>query len=433
MGLINMRNIDYVKQSSIILFFKITSVGATFLLIPLMIDNLGVEYFGVWATILSLVSWLALLDFGMSSGLRNKISECLVGSRKSQLKDYINSSYTVIGITSILVMVGASILIGYIPWNSVLKIDSIDNDTLQKIMFLMINLTIINTWIGLINSILAGHNKNSLIIISQTVVNIIVLIAFNYFNKQISGSILITGMIFTGSTLIVAIIISIWFYKNNYYLIPKLTLKIKNIKELSNLSVKFLAIQIATLILFTTDRLILIQIIGPSAVTEYEVMLRLFSIVTIFHAMITAPLWTSYANSYHEGDLIWIKKMMISQIKILTVLTVLILVLIFNSEFIISKWIRGYQINNSNVSIFMGVFTLICLWNNIFGTFINATSKLWPQIITSIIVILINIPLSITLGKNYGYGINGVIVANILCLALPGIVLPYQAYRILKK
>lgn len=37
---------------------------------PIMIKYLGAEQFGIWATMLTLITWVMLFDFGIGNGLK---------------------------------------------------------------------------------------------------------------------------------------------------------------------------------------------------------------------------------------------------------------------------------------------------------------------------------------------------------------------------
>jgi len=73
----NPRTINYLKQVKGAVLYKIFAVGFSFLVVPLMVCYLGSEKYGIWSTLLSLVSWMLFFDFGLANGTRNRISEAL--------------------------------------------------------------------------------------------------------------------------------------------------------------------------------------------------------------------------------------------------------------------------------------------------------------------------------------------------------------------
>jgi len=71
------RTHNYVRQIKGAVVYKAVAMAASFLAIPLMIRYLGQEQFGVWSTLLTVMSWIVFFDLGVGNGLRNKVAEAL--------------------------------------------------------------------------------------------------------------------------------------------------------------------------------------------------------------------------------------------------------------------------------------------------------------------------------------------------------------------
>ncbi|MBD3842671.1 MAG: polysaccharide biosynthesis protein, partial [Campylobacterales bacterium] len=99
-----------------------------------MIKYLGVEHYGVWSTLLSIVSWVVLFDIGIGNGLRNKISESLAKENKQEAHNYISTAYTIVGAISVMLILIFLLASEYIPWQKVFNITSISNYELQSIV-----------------------------------------------------------------------------------------------------------------------------------------------------------------------------------------------------------------------------------------------------------------------------------------------------------
>ena len=79
----------------------------------------------------------------------------------------------------------------------------------------------------------------------------------------------------------------------------------------------------------------------------------------------------------------------------------------------------------------MGIFTILSVWNNIYGVFLNATGKLKLSMYSTILIIAVNIPLAIYLGELYG--VVGVLLTTIVCMLPGAIIEPIQYCIILKE
>lgn len=71
------RTRNYLRQIKGAVAYKAVAMASSFLAIPLMIGYLGQEQFGVWSTLLTVISWVVFFDLGVGNGLRNKVAESL--------------------------------------------------------------------------------------------------------------------------------------------------------------------------------------------------------------------------------------------------------------------------------------------------------------------------------------------------------------------
>jgi len=105
----------------------------------------------------------------------------------------------------------------------------------------------------------------------------------------------------------VNVFISLWFYRKYADLSPQLSLNQHHVRPLLSLGGQFFVIQLAVLVIFTTDKILITQLFGPQYVTSYDIVFKLFSIITMAYALIAGPLWSAYTDAYHRGDLVWIR------------------------------------------------------------------------------------------------------------------------------
>jgi Na+-driven multidrug efflux pump len=114
------------------------------------------------------------------------------------------------------------------------------------------------------------------------------------------------------------------------------------------------------------------------------------------------------------------------------IIVIIILIAIFARK-IISFWV-GTDIEYSNsLVIFMAIYVLISVWNNIYSYFLNGISIIKLQMWLAAIGGIINIPLSIYFSKYLDLGNSGVILATIVSLSMFAIAGPIQTYNILRK
>ncbi len=417
-----------VKRSAI---FKGLAVAASFFAVPLMIRYLGQEQYGIWSTLLSIMSWVVFFDLGIGNGLRNKLTESLAKNQVSEAVGYISSGYTWIGTISLALFVLVAFTSFLIPWQIVFNTQTLSEATLRNAVLIAAFFILLNFWIGLINQVLNAVQKTSLVVFGQFISSALGLVIVFVLTKTTDTSLLYLVTGYGVSIVVSSLFLSFWFFKKRRELIPKLSFDRQHVNPLLLLGMQFFTIQLAVLVIFTTDKILITHLFGPQYVTQYDVVFKLFSIITIIHGLITVPLWSSYTDAYHRTDFEWIKVTLRKQLFIFIWIVLATIVLGLMAKLIIELWI-GNEVEVPDMLIFsMGAFVVIFTWNNIFAYFLNGIGKIRVQLYTAIIAMLINVPLAIILAKYFGFGIDGVVWATCLSLMIFAIVGPIQVVSIL--
>lgn len=426
------RTHNYINQIKGSFVFKGLAVMASFFAIPLMIRYLGQEQFGIWSTLLSVMSWIVFFDLGIGNGLRNKISEALAKNDITEASYYISSGYSLIGLISMGLFIVAVIATFYIPWQKVFNTIVVDEEILRDTVLMSVFFIILNFWLSLINQILNALQKTSVVVFGQFISNILALALVYCLIKLTSPSLYYLAIAYGTSLIVASGSLSLWFYSKRGDLIPHLSLDRQHIRPILSLGLQFFVIQLAVLVIFTTDKILITQIFGPQYVTQYEVVFKLFGVISLVHTLITAPLWSSYTDAYHRGDFVWIKAILRKQFMIFGAIVLAVMIMVSMAKPIIALWIGNDLEISMPLVISMGGFILISTWSNIFAYVVNGIGQIKLQLFTAIIAMIMNVPLAIYFTKYLEFGINGIVLATCACLSLFATLGPIQVYLILK-
>jgi O-antigen/teichoic acid export membrane protein len=425
------RTRNYLRQIQGTALYKAVAVSASFIAIPLMIGYLGQEQFGVWSTLLTVMSWIVFFDLGVGNGLRNKVAESLAKNERGEARNYIASGYTMIGLIALaawaLVTVGAY----FVPWQIIFNTQSIPEATLRDTIQIAAFFIVLNFWIGLISALLGAIQKTSLVAFGQLISNLLVLTLVFALAKTTNTSISYLALVYGLSLVLANGSLTLWFYRTYPELRPRPYLDTEHVRPLLSVGLQFFAIQLAVLVIFTTDKMLITHLFGPEHVTQYEVVFKLFSVITFVHGVISVPLWSAYTDAYQRGDLDWIKNMLRKQLILFIGILLAACLLSLASKSIIEIWIGSDLTVSSSLIIAMAFYVVISTWNNIFAIIVNGIGKIRLQVYTSVIAMLINIPLSIMLAKQHSLGLSGIVAGTIFSLSLAAIALPIQVFRML--
>lgn len=239
--------------------------------------------------------------------------------------------------------------------------------------------------------------------------------------------------IFGGINFVASLIATFVFFKIQEKVF--FSFKKVNLKEgrlLLSLGGKFFIINCSLLVILSTDNIIISNLLGPTFVTDYFTIQKIFQFLIILFTIVLSSSWGLYSEAIIKKDYNWIrqnlKKMNFFLIGILT------LGLLFFSfiEEILNIWIGKDLIDIPKGLAFCNmIYTFIFCFTNIYMFFINASNKINLQMYLYVFGAIINIPLSIFFVKLLG-STTGVILSTLICFLPLLVVMPIQSYMIIK-
>lgn len=413
--------------------FRIGNMVISFFSIPLMLNIMGSERFAIWQTILTIINWANLANFGIGNGLRNKITQSIAKDKYDNIKYYISSAYYFLIKISLVIAILSVILI------LLLNIKFIFKDTTVNLLEIKIALIIvvfsfsINFVLGLVKSILYGIHKSSLVTIAQFINSIMILLILKFIqiSKIDNIKIGVIAIIFLIVTSIVNVILSFFVFKK-YVKRPSVKYidKIYG-KELQNTGLRFFILQIATMFLFSIDNFLISSLLGVQAVTPYSIANKLLLLFNTFFSILLIQMWNASGDAFNKNDYKWIEKAIRGLLLALLIMVIGIIIIVRYFNEIIMLWIKN-PIYISGLSVkLMGIYVIILMFNGIFVNIENGIGLIKPQIISYVIAGVINIPLTIYFIKYLNMGLNGVLTAKIICILIPSIVCSIHVKKIL--
>ncbi len=402
--------------------------------IPITLKCLGNEVYGVWLTILSVTSWVSIMDIGIGNGMRNKLAEALAVGDKKTSNAYISTAYVVISIISFFVFIILIPLVFFSPWQSFFNINSISNSDLQATVFWSVLATLMVFILGLVNQILNAVQQNGLTAFISIAANGHFLIVMYVLNKTGSLDLKAVSILYLVTNTASYLLFSVFFFKKQ----PDLKPTFKNfdrskVRSIVTLGFSFFIIQIAVIVIFSTDSFLIAQLLGPKEVTSYSITMRVFNVVSMFVTMSIAPLWSAFTEAYAKKEYGWIRKKIRTFNLIMIPLSVGAIVCAIFFKNLIQLWL-GKDIDIPTYLPFgMALFIIISTWNSIYAFFLNGISRVKEQLVTAIIAMAINIPLCFYFAKNLNLGSLGIILATVASLSIFALVGPLVTYSILNK
>lgn len=403
---------------------KGVAVLVSLLSVPLTLRYLGAERYGAWVTISTAIAWIAIADLGLSSSLTNMVSEGYAQDRQDLARDHVAAAFwSLAGIAALLSLVFFSVW-PIVPWDRVFNVQSlIAREEVGPAVGIAFALFALNFPFSIVAKVYGGYQEVA-IANGWAAAGSLLGLAGLVLVTQLQGNLSSLVIAISGTVLLVNVISAVWLFGwSKPWLMPDpRRVTWTAIQKLTSLGGMFFVIQIAALVLFQTDNLIIAHYLGAAAVTPYSVTWRLFAYTAIFQILAGPSFWPAYAEAFARGDRAWVRRSFRMNFAITITSTLLTaLPLIIFGRWIIEKWAGSVAVPPSSLLVWMGIWNVICAGTCSQSCILAGSGRLRGQMLYSLGAAALNIVLSIFLVQRIGTtgAILGTITAYVVCLLVP--------------
>ena len=405
------------------------------LLVPVSLRCLTSSEYGIWLTLTSITAWFVSLDFGIGNGLRNKLAEALAAEDLELGKIYTSTAYAYLTLFFGFLYLIFLFIHPHLNWIRIFNASAELGNTLPTLVLIVFSLFFLNFILKLVTAIPLADQKPALNGLFNFLNNLFTVGAIYLLSYTEYASLLNLGIISSMMPAIIYSIASIIFFTGSY---KKIRPSLKYIKsaysrKLLTLGFRFFIIQIASIIIFTTDNLIITQIFTPADVTIYNIAFKYFNTAVLVLGVILMPFWSAYTEAYAKKDFGWIKNVTRQLLKAWILFAAIVVVMLLMAKPVYRIWVGAEIQIPRMLSILMAIYAIIYMWNSIYANFLNGVGKIQLQLYTAVTIGVLNIPLSILFAKYLQLGVSGVILATIICLLPSAMWSPIQYWKIVNQ
>lgn len=434
LGLITKGHERSVKAKKNILasfVIKGLSIAISLVLVPLTINYVNQSRYGIWLTLSSMVTWFSFFDIGFGNGLRNKFAEALAKGQDELARIYVSTTYAILSIIIGTVLLLFLFVNRFLDWSKILNTTpemAGELKILAAIVFVFFCLRFI---FQLLATVLTANQEPAKASFFDFLGSLFSLIIIFILTKTTSGNLIYLGTALSFAPVLVLVVSSMWFYNRDYkkYAPSFKYVKFGYARNLMSLGIKFFVIQIAALVLFNTNNIIITQLLGPAEVTTFNIPYKLFSVITMIFFIIATPLWSAFTDAYVKSDFEWIKSVLLKMRKIWYLLIILSVMILVASPLIYKLWVKDLVKVPFALSVAMCIYGIVYIWQTIHVFLLNGIGKIKLQLYLVIFTGIINIPLAIILGKKLG--LVGVTLTSTLLFLFMGTFFSIQTKKIL--
>lgn len=429
----NERTLNLKRNIVFSFLVKIFSVLTSLLLVPLTINFVNPMQYGIWITLSSIIGWFTFFDFGLTNGLRNKITEAKANGHIFLCKIYVSTIYVILTLFFFLFAIVAVWANNYIHWSSVLNIDEKYNSELLRVFNVVIVFFCLQMILRIISTLLQADQKPAIASFIDLVGQIGILILIYLSSLWFSGSLFMLASIVSVIPVLILLIVSFYLYRKRYRAyIPSLKyVKLRYAKDIMGMGGKFFFIQISWILIFQCTNIILLRTTDGETVTLYNILYKYYNAQLMIFSIVLGPYWSAFTEAYVKEEYLWMENSYKKLKKMWSLFSIWIVFTIIISPIVFHLWIgESIQIPIA-YSMAMGVYTIIMIKSNLNITLIAGIGKISMQVLIDVFLALVSIPLLLILCEKFG--ILGVIFASILMPLSHSILGDIQLNKILSR
>ena len=412
-------------------FLKVVGLLTSLVIVPITINYLNNEVYGIWMTITSILYWITTFDIGLGNGMRNYLTEALATNNTKLGKKYISTTMLLLSLIALSMAIVLLYPLITINFNSFFNTNAIAGKELRMAVVIAVGFTLMNFVLKNIGMIFVAMQKyaiNDLLSISG---NVIALIIIYILTKVTTGNLVLVVLAYTMTSCVVFLLAAIPLFWKHPELKPSLRFFDKSLgKKIVGKGLGFFVIQISScLVIFGAANFFITQSCGPAAVTTYNIAYKFFNLLVIAYTIILAPMWNAYTDAYVKGDMKWIKATFNKALKFwgLSVCGGLGMLLICNLFY--KLWIGNMV--NVPLSVSASTLVYVCFFNlnNCATYLINGLNKIFVQIIISLAVTALYIITVLAFGGKLG--VEGIVLSMAASYAVMSVVHLYQCRKLI--
>ncbi len=403
---------------------RVLSSAIALFSLPLAVRYLGAERYGVWATITTTAVWVNLLDLGVANTLTNHISRAYAGNDRRSAARYFTNALVATSGMACLAGMAAALVIPRVDWTRLLNVNAtVGASEVRNTVAAAAALMLLALPCNLVSKVLAGYqelHRANYAASAGAVASLCGLGLGVVLHVSMPALFVMSAGCLTFANLVTLLLVIGW---EKPWLRPGLHfIERAPMRELLSSGSSFFLIQVAAVVVFSSDNLVVSHYLGAAEVTPYSVTWRVVGFVAILQSLMFPALWPAYSEAYAKRDYAWIRRTFAFTMTGTVALNALcVSVLLLFGRGLIRLWAGPAAVPTWPLLFAMCIWALISGCMTVESCLLAALNRIRAQAVLSIIAAALNIALSVIWVRQIGSlgVIAGTIVSYLVVLVVP--------------
>ena len=374
------------------------TVLTTLISIPLALDYLGTERYGLWVTITSVVALLVFADLGIGNGLLNVLSEAYAKNDRAAARRYVASAAVILGVLAIALLIVFAGLYPLVPWPRLFNVSSdLAAREAGPATAVLAGCFAVNILLGVVQRVQMGLQEAYANHVWQgigAIFGLLGLLAVIHLEAGLPWLVLavaggpILAQLFNGIVL---------FGLKKSWLRPRLrNAEAADARLILKTGLLFFVLQLASVVGYQSDNIIIAQLLGAGQVSQYAIPMKLVMFVPMLLGFVYMALWPAYGESIARGETAWVRRTLVASILLgLSVNVPAVVGLVWLGKDILRLWVGGEIMPSITLLAGLGLWSVIFSVSVALAMVMNAFNVVKFQVLCATAMAGSNIALSI--------------------------------------
>jgi O-antigen/teichoic acid export membrane protein len=338
------------------------AIAANLVSIPLAVRYLGPERYGVWLTMGTAVAWLGITDLGFGgNALINVLAEADGKGDRNAARGLVATAFWCLILIATVVGLAFGCVFPFVSWTAVFNVSSdIAVHELRLSLVLQAVIFLMTLPLGVVSATYRACQEGYIANLWEIAASIFSLLGVIVVTR-LNGGLPQLVLALSAARLLVTAANAIYLFKFRYpWLLPRLNFARRHLfTRLMSLGIKYLLNQLAVMVTFQSQPMIITHMLGPAQVGTFTIAQRLITLPGTLVYIVSFPLLSAYAEAKARGDWKWIwctlKKYVLGSVAFASIMIVIISSV---ARPLVRVWAGPALVPTPGLVITLGIYTL---------------------------------------------------------------------------
>jgi O-antigen/teichoic acid export membrane protein len=403
---------------------RLLTIGVSLAAVPILLNAVGTERYGLWATIAALTSMLVFADFGLGNGLVTAIAASRARDDEQSVASYISSGFFMLAAIAVVLGVGFALVFQLVPWAQLFNVagsTAVGEAGPTIAVFLACFLATLPLTVA--SRVQLGDQEAYITAIWTgigAIGSLVALVALASAGASLPVLVLALSGI---PVLALGLNSAVEFGFRKRSLVPRRSLVSRPAaSRLLRLGFLYFVLQLAVAIGYQSDVIVAARLTGPDGAAQYAVVFRLFMVVPTLLALLLTPLWPAYTDAIERGDHAWVTRTLKRTVLGSAAIALAAVAAVFvGSRLLLDIWVGSAFDPAPAFLSGMAVWAVLASAFNAVAMLFNGAAVVRFQLVVATAMAITSVCLSVVLGARFGLAgiIWGTVIAYVVVSAVP--------------